>query len=75
MTSQRHRMKYRVHLGNGGLSILSHYYDCEAGLELCKDIETALEPDMMVYMEQMIVLPQSLPGAGGYRENGILVVT
>ena len=39
------------------------------------DIETVLEPNMVVSMEPMIMLPEGLPGAGGYREHDILVVT
>ncbi len=54
--------------------ILSHYYGREAGLELREDIDTVLEPGMVVSMEPMLWAPQSLPGAGGYREHDILVV-
>lgn len=54
--------------------VLSHYYGREAGLELREDIETVLEPNMVVSMEPMIMLPEGEPGAGGYREHDILVV-
>ena len=47
--------------------VLCHYYGREAELELREDIDTVLEP--------MIMLPDGLPGAGGYREHDILVVT
>ena len=30
---------------------------------------------MVVSMEPMIMLPESTPGAGGYREHDILIVT
>ena len=30
---------------------------------------------MVVSMEPMIMIPESQPGAGGYREHNILVVT
>jgi len=30
---------------------------------------------MVVSMEPMIMLPESKPGAGGYREHDILIVT
>ena len=30
---------------------------------------------MVVSMEPMITIPEGLPGAGGYREHDILVVT
>ncbi|WP_026454296.1 aminopeptidase P family protein [Saccharomonospora iraqiensis] len=55
--------------------VLSHYYGREAGLELREDIETVLEPGMVVSMEPMIMVPEGEPGAGGYREHDILVVT
>jgi creatinase len=55
--------------------VLCHYYGREAGLELREDIETVLEPDMVVSMEPMIMIPEGLPGAGGYREHDILVIT
>jgi creatinase len=51
-----------------------HYYGREAGLELREDIETVLEPGMVVSMEPMIMLPEGMAGAGGYREHDILVV-
>ncbi len=55
--------------------VLSHYYGREAGLELREDIETVLEPGMVVSMEPMITIPEGQPGAGGYREHDILVIT
>jgi creatinase len=55
--------------------VLSHYYGREAGLELREDIETVLEPGMVVSMEPMITIPEGQPGAGGYREHDICVVT
>ena len=54
--------------------VLSHYYGREAGLELREDIETVLEPGMVVSMEPMIMIPEGRPGAGGYREHDILVI-
>jgi creatinase len=55
--------------------ILSHYYGREAGLELREDINTVLEPGMVVSMEPMITIPNGQPGAGGYREHDILVLS
>ena len=54
--------------------VLSHYYGREAGLELREDIDTVLEPNMVISMEPMIMIPEGEPGAGGYREHDILVV-
>ena len=55
--------------------LLSHYYGREAGLELREDVDTVLEPGMVVSMEPMLRVPPAEPGAGGYREHDILVVT
>ena len=54
---------------------LGHYYGREAGLELREDCDTVLEEGMVVSMEPMITVPNHLPGAGGYREHDILVIT
>lgn len=55
--------------------VLSHYYGREAGVELREDINTILQPGMVVSMEPMVTLPEGMPGAGGYREHDILVLT
>jgi creatinase len=55
--------------------VLCHYYGREAGLELREDVETVLAPGMVVSMEPMIMIPEGEPGAGGYREHDILVIT
>ena len=54
--------------------VLSHYYGREAGLELREDIDTIIEPGMVVSMEPMITVRDGEPGAGGYREHDIVVV-
>jgi len=54
--------------------VLSHYYGREAGLELREDIDTVLEPNMVVSMEPMITVADGEPGAGGYREHDIVVI-
>ena len=46
----------------------------EGKLEFREDIETVLEPNMVVSMEPMIFIPEGEPGAGGYREHDILVI-
>ncbi len=55
--------------------VLGWYYGREAGLELREDIDTVIEPGMVVSMEPMLTIPEGQPGAGGYREHDILVVT
>lgn len=54
--------------------VLSHYYGREAGVELREDVDTILKPGMVVSMEPMLSIPESQPGAGGYREHDILVI-
>ncbi|TXR41418.1 M24 family metallopeptidase [Ectopseudomonas mendocina] len=67
-------LQYRTFGYGHSFGVLSHYYGREAGLELREDIETVLEPGMVVSMEPMIMLPEGQAGAGGYREHDILVV-
>jgi len=55
--------------------LLSPYYGREGKLEFREDIETVLEPNMVVSMEPMIFIPEGEPGAGGYREHDILVIS
>lgn len=68
-------LQYRTFGYGHSFGTLSHYYGREAGLELREDIETVLEPNMVVSMEPMLMIPEGQPGAGGYREHDILVVT
>jgi creatinase len=67
-------LQYRTFGYGHSFGVLSHYYGREAGLELREDIDTVLEPGMVVSMEPMLTLPQGMPGAGGYREHDILVI-
>jgi len=73
--SKHDLLQYRTFGYGHSFGSLCHYYGREAGLELREDIETVLEPNMVVSMEPMVMLPETLPGAGGYREHDILVVT
>lgn len=68
-------LQYRSFGYGHSFGVLCHYYGREAGLELREDCETVLQPGMVVSMEPMITIPNHLPGAGGYREHDILVVT
>lgn len=68
-------LKYRSFGYGHSFGVLSHYYGREAGLELREDIDTVLEPGMVISMEPMLTIPQGLPGAGGYREHDILIIT
>ena len=68
-------LQYRSFGYGHSFGVLSHYYGREAGVELREDIETELKPGMVVSMEPMVMLPLGAPGAGGYREHDILIVT
>jgi len=68
-------LKYRTFGYGHSFGVLSHYFGREAGLELREDIETVLEPNMVISMEPMITIPDGKPGAGGYREHDILLIT
>ncbi len=73
---ERHGLLENRTFGYGhSFGVLCHYYGREAGLELREDVTTVLRPDMVVSMEPMIMVPEGRPGAGGYREHDILVVT
>ena len=67
-------LQYRTFGYGHSFGTLSHYYGREAGLELREDIDTVLKPGMVVSIEPMIMLPEGMAGAGGYREHDILVV-
>ena len=73
--AERDLLHYRSFGYGHSFGILSHYYGREAGLELREDIETVLEPGMVISMEPMLTIPEGQPGAGGYREHDILIVT
>ena len=73
--TQENLLQYRSFGYGHSFGVLSHYYGREAGLELREDIDTVLEPGMVVSMEPMLWVPEGTPGAGGYREHDILVVT
>ncbi|MBB1498259.1 aminopeptidase P family protein [Paracoccus sp. MC1862] len=68
-------LQYRSFGYGHSFGVLCHYYGREAGLELREDCDTVLEAGMVVSMEPMIAIPDQLPGAGGYREHDILVIT
>ena len=72
--ASRDLLQYRTFGYGHSFGVLSHYYGREAGLELREDIDTTLEPNMVVSMEPMLTLPEGVAGAGGYREHDILVL-
>ncbi len=75
MHAAENLLQYRSFGYGHSFGVLCHYYGREAGLELREDCDTVLEPGMVVSMEPMITIPNHLPGAGGYREHDILVIT
>lgn len=72
---ERDLLQYRSFGYGHSFGVLSHYYGREAGLELREDIDTVLEPGMVISMEPMLTIPEGQAGAGGYREHDILVIT
>ncbi|WP_394179946.1 aminopeptidase P family protein [Yoonia maritima] len=72
---ERDLLQYRTFGYGHSFGVLSHYYGREAGLELREDIDTVLEPGMVISMEPMLTIAEGQPGAGGYREHDILFVT
>jgi len=72
---QHQLLQYRTFGYGHSFGVLCHYYGREGGLELREDCDTVLEPGMVVSMEPMIMVPEGRPGAGGYREHDILVIT
>lgn len=67
-------LQYRS-IGYGhSFGVLSHYYEREVRIEFREDIETVLEPGMVISMEPMLTIPEGQPSAGGYRENDILII-
>ena len=72
--ADRDLLQYRTFGYGHSFGVLSHYYGREAGLELREDIDTVLEPGMVISMEPMLTIPNGQPGAGGYREHDILVI-
>ena len=67
-------LQYRTFGYGHSFGVLSHFYGRESGLELREDIHTILEPNMVISMEPMIMIPEGKPGTGGYREHDILVI-
>jgi creatinase len=72
---ERDLLQYRTFGYGHSFGVLSHFYGREAGLELREDIDTVLEPGMVISMEPMLTIADGQPGAGGYREHDILVIT
>jgi len=73
--TERDLLQYRTFGYGHSFGVLSHYYGREAGLELREDVDTVLEAGMVISMEPMLTIADGQPGAGGYREHDILVIT
>ncbi len=67
-------LQYRTFGYGHSFGVLSHFYGREAGLELREDVEAILQPNMVISMEPMIMIPEGKPGSGGYREHDMLIV-
>ena len=67
-------LQYRTFGYGHSFGVLSHFYGRETGLELREDIDTILQPNMVISMEPMIMIPEGKPGSGGYREHDMMIV-
>lgn len=67
-------LKYRSFGYGHSFGVMCHYYGREGGVELREDVNTVLQPGMVVSMEPMLSIPAGMPGAGGYREHDIVVL-
>jgi len=67
-------LQYRTFGYGHSFGVLSHFYGRETGLELREDIDAILQPNMVISMEPMIMIPEGKPGSGGYREHDMLIV-
>ena len=67
-------LQYRTFGYGHSFGVLSHFYGREVGLELREDVDTILQPNMVISMEPMIMIPEGRPGSGGYREHDMLIV-
>ncbi|MFU0507165.1 aminopeptidase P family protein [Pseudaminobacter sp. NGMCC 1.201702] len=67
-------LKYRSFGYGHSFGVMCHYYGREGGVELREDVNTILQPNMVVSMEPMVSIPEGSQGAGGYREHDILVL-
>jgi len=67
-------LQYRTFGYGHSFGVLSHFYGRETGLELREDVDTILQPNMVISMEPMIMIPEGKPGSGGYREHDMLIV-
>ncbi|MFB1025566.1 MAG: aminopeptidase P family protein [Octadecabacter sp.] len=72
--AERQLLQYRTFGYGHSVGVLSHYSGREAGLELREDVDTVLQPGMVISMEPMLTIGDGNPGAGGYREHDILVI-
>ncbi len=68
-------LRYRTCGYGHSFGILDLMCAREAALELREDIDTVLEPGMVISMAPMLTIPQGQPGAGGYREQDLFIVT
>lgn len=55
--------------------IVNRYYGREDGPVLRRDATDRLRPGMVLSLEPGVIIPQGMDGAGGYREQDLLVVT
>ncbi len=57
------------------VGLQSHYFGCDFEVALREDSSAELRPGMVISMEPMVMVPEGMPGAGGYRECDVVIVT
>ena len=67
-------LQYRSFGYGHSFGTLCHYYGREAAVELREDVDTVLQPGMIVSMEPMVTMPQGHEAEGGYREHDLLII-
>ncbi len=57
------------------IGLQSHHFGSDFEVGLREDSSAELRPGMVISLEPMVMLPEGLPGAGGYRECDVVIVT
>lgn len=75
MYRDRGLLRRRSYAYGQSLGIVCAHEGCEPVVDLREDVVTELQPGMVVSMEPMVMIPQDMAGAGGYRDQDMLIVT
>lgn len=67
-----------AHRSNGyghSVGLQAHYFGCDFEVALREDSSAELRPGMVIALGPMLMVPEGMPGAGGYRECDVVIVT